>query len=76
MRKLSIWGALQNLVGAKIGPKIDQVAPKNFKKTSMHLTIWGPGTDLFPESIRIEVFMICCKLMIDLGPLICIFFLN
>ena len=38
---------------------IDQVAPKCSKKTSgaPHL-LGGPGTDLFPESIRIEVFIL------------------
>ena len=32
-----------------------------------------PGPDLFPESIRIEVLMICCRCMIDLGSLLCNF---
>ena len=33
----------------KVGPK---------SSASVHLTFRGPGTDLFPESIRIEVLMI------------------
>ena len=37
MKKLSIGGALQNTVGAKMGPQIDQVAPTNSKKASVHL---------------------------------------
>ena len=30
----------------------------------------GPATDLFSESIRIEVLMICCRSVIDLGSLL------
>ena len=36
--------------------------------------LWrGPGTELFPESIRIEVLVIHYRFMIDLGSLFCNF---
>ena len=61
------WGALQNPVGANMGSKIDQVAQQTKKRIKIVQLLGGPGTDLFPESIRIEVLMMFYKCMIDLG---------
>ena len=56
-----------------MGPQIDQAAPNNSKKASVHLKFGVPGTDLLPESIRIEAMMIYCRFMIDFGSLFCNF---
>ena len=64
-------GPLQNLVGAKMGLKIEQVVPNNSTKESVHLTFGDPGTDFLPKSIRIDVLKVFCSCMIDLGPRFC-----
>ena len=52
----------------------DPTVPKSSKVLKDGATLGGPGTDLFPESIRIEVLMLLfflCKCMIELGSLLC-----
>ena len=57
IRKRSIWGPIQNSVGAKIRPQIDQVAPK-YKKTKIIL-FPAPGgfasRPAFSETIVVTV---------------------
>ena len=68
-----IVGPLRNPLGANMGPKIDQVASKSSPKASVLLIYGRPRTDLFPESIRIEVLIIVRRVVIDLGSLFCNF---
>ncbi len=44
---------------------------KNRNEAKDGATLGGLGTDLFPESIRIDFVMTCCKYLIDLGSLFC-----
>ena len=53
--KYWFWAPLQNPVGAKAGPKNGPSGVKKLKKRSAFFIWGGPGTDLFPTSIRIEV---------------------
>ena len=49
MPKTWFWDPLQNPAGCKMAPKITQVAPKGFQKTSDALTFWGPWKRLAPQ---------------------------
>ena len=51
----------------KLALQISQVGPKAPKKYRTSPLLGVPGTNNLPESIPIELLMICCSLMIDSG---------
>ena len=69
MPKCSILGSSCGPAGAKMAPKIAQVAPKGSKRMTGALTFWGPGSDLLPETVsersRAPFWLISDRFLID-----------